>query len=350
MSFSKKTAIVVHIHYTDTVNILLRALKNPALERCSFYFTLTSSNEHLEKMIKSSFNDVKIDVFENKGRDIYPFLKVIEKYKLQFKYHAILKLHGKKTVALPGYGAFWLIDSLKKLVPQSTSDLRLMLDKLADSGVIGPAGHLFEYNQFTDKNHRHVKKILDHSSIALSAKYSNYFFGGSMLWFNREMIELLSQIRDVEKIFPVENGQRDGTIAHAIERLFTLAATNKYKTSPITVDMTQVNIRMTQKNDISVDGLIRSYEEFSNMAVVVDAAGSLYSLDYFQLKSIQEERLSEIVDPQVAAGNIEQPDNVHTLLIKAQEELARIKSSKKYKLLEKYGKIRSKVKVPLKRK
>lgn len=351
-SSEAKIAIVIHIHYVDTLDLILRAIKRSALKNCDIYFTLTADAKanNAAQTIESTLQNAVIDSFENKGRDILPFLRAVKKYDLTEKYSAILKLHGKRTVALPGYGAFWLIDSLQKLIPTNDSQIRDVLSMIEHCGVIGPAGQLFDYSPETDKNHKFAEEVMAIRNIAFDEKYSNYFFGGSMLWFNSATLELFTKMDKLESLFPEEGGQLDGTVAHAIERLFTILPANVYKQQPIVMDASQGLLREYNSFDISIDGLIRAYEEFTNRAVVVDSQGGIYTLDYPELKDLQENRIRDKIDPSSAIGSVDVPENLHTILARTQEELSRIKSSKKYKLLEKSAALKAKIRVPISRK
>lgn len=340
-----KIAVVVHIHYTDTIDLILRAISGSALKKADFYFSLTPSAGDLEQRIKSEIPEATVEIIENKGRDILPFIKLVNKYKLVDGYDAILKLHGKKTVALPGYGAFWLVDSLRKLLPTNEAQLKKIRSELKVRGLLGPAGHLFEYDPVTDKNHVLIQETVKQAGTSLSENHSRYFFGGSMLWFDPDTLRFLTDREDIDDIFPVEDGQRDGTVAHAIERLFTLYPSNVHKVDLGIVDLRENSIRAMLPTDVSIDGLIRSYEEFSNMAVVVALGGKKYTLDYSELKGLQEKRAKDKINSEQAILSMDEPDNLHTLLVRTQEELARIKSSKKYKMLEKIAAVQSRLRL-----
>lgn len=340
----KNIAIIVHIHYLDTINLFKKVLPRDFLEIADLYFTLTPDVIKNKDEINNMFPDSVIDSFDNKGRDILPFFESVEKNRINQKYDYVLKLHGKKTVALPGYGAFWLIDSVTKLIPSSFNDedynkLREYLDK---GGIVGPSGQVFNYES-SDKNHKHLLKLIKDSDISMEKRFTKYFFGGSMFWIStKELSGMTELVIKNKKNFDEEKGQFDGTIAHAIERLFTIYCTNKKQIQPYVMDFSQRLFREVNDNDLSVDGLIRTYEEFSSRAVLVSLNGEQYITNYKDLKDLQEKQYNDkLINSEKAVRLIEEPDNIHTLLIKTQEELSRIKSSKKYKMLEKVSRIKA---------
>lgn len=338
-------AIVVHIHYEDTLEVIARAIKSsPIYKRSDLFITLTPKavDDGVKEQIRKLLPEATVDSFGNRGRDILPFLLLCKKHDLHNRYQAVLKLHGKHTKALPGYGAFWLLDSLNKLTPKGEDKI---LDAVNKHGVVGPTRQAFLYEPEHDNNHKHVKQIAERAGVDIDYESQQYFFGGSMLWLSAPIVGMLLSSVPLNK-FPQEKGQYDGTIAHAVERLFTLLATNTTKTNPCGVDMSRSIFKELDETDISIDGLIREYEEFTNLAFVVNSAGRTYTLNYSELNDLQDKATMERLKSGSAASGVESPENLHTLLALAQEELALIKASKKYKLLDKYSKVRSKINIP----
>lgn len=338
----KKTAIIIHIHYLETILIIKDKIVNSVLKDSDIYISLTpTANERIDE-VKKCFPRAEITSYENKGRDIRPFFMLLRDYEITKKYDFILKIHGKKTEALPGYGAFWFVDSLNKLIPTDNNKLEETIKLLSTSDVLGPAGQLFNYDEKNDKNNKEVMTIINRLGQKLPQN-KKLFFGGSMLWFSTKYLKKLESSILLNDDFQDEKGQYDATFAHAIERIFTIAAQGGSKKIIHVVDFQKGFLRECLPIDISIDGLIREYEEFSGKAVLVSMSGSEYILDYNDLKEIQARRYEDKINSEQAIGGINQPDNVHTLLVKTQEELNRIKSSKKYRLLEKMSTVKAAV-------
>lgn len=338
----KKIALVIHIHYISTAEVIARAIQSSVLKGSDIYITLTPTAASQKEDVQKYFPKAHFFTYENRGRDIRPFFQVLKECKLTDRYDLLLKLHGKRTEALPGYGAFWLVDSLTKLLPTTLDQLGMLKNRIKTFGIAGPSKQLFVYDEKTDKNHSDVKKTLKLMDIQWKPMKNLYFFGGSMLWFDTKLLkQKYTSVIDAD-MFPEEKGQYDGTYAHAIERSFTLAHTlSTSKDSVQVVNFSDNNIRNMMQSDVSVDGLIREYEEFSSKAVLVSMSGEEYVLDYNDLKDLQKRRYKDRISSEQAIRTIDQPDNLHTLLVKTQEELARIKSSKKYRLLQKISSVKS---------
>ena len=135
----------------------------------------------------------------------------------------MLKLHTKKSIHLGDAEHTWLADILFTLVENRAMDRHFQqLHTHTHIGMIAPYGHVipmaFYYGNNTEKMLGLVKKWNIPSSLLGTA----FFVAGSMFFIRLASIEdMLSQpvsLRD----FEAESGQTDGTLAHAMERMFSL--------------------------------------------------------------------------------------------------------------------------------
>jgi lipopolysaccharide biosynthesis protein len=329
-----KVAVVIHVHYVDTINLFAKAFKASPLKNTDFFFTLSPAATKSSSKIEKLFPGCTIDSFENKGRDILPFFLSLEKNKLLSRYDHILKLHGKKTVALPGYGAFWLIDTIQKLIPATKPDLSAITSTLDSSGLVGPAGQLFNYDAQNDKNHEGLLTIFKELRLNLEDKYSEYFFGGSMLWFSAKALSPLAEtVFKLKPSFDEESGQLDATFAHSIERAFTIYNSNQAKALPTIANLSQGLIREMRPIDVSMDGLISSFEEFSNMEFIVANTGKTYTLNYKEMTKLQDLRVDA--------------NNIHLQLARAESELENIRAGTAYKIVSTLGTYKNRLKKQL---
>lgn len=92
-------AVIVHVFYANLWDELKARIKNIS-SPIDLFFTLSESiadKEGIKADILKSFPEAKIEIVENKGYDILPFLKVIKPLDLD-KYTGIIKLHTKRDV------------------------------------------------------------------------------------------------------------------------------------------------------------------------------------------------------------------------------------------------------------
>jgi lipopolysaccharide biosynthesis protein len=159
---------------------------------------------------------------ENRGRDILPFLKA-----LRSELPAVdigLKLHAKRSPHRPdgvGWRAY-MCDSLLSSDSNGLTAYRL-LDREKRIGLLAPEGHFLSLEGRLALNRRPMSKMMKAlcgEELPLDLE-RRHFAAGSMFWFRRSALVALRN-EQVDRLFPTERGQLDGTAAHAIERLFAL--------------------------------------------------------------------------------------------------------------------------------
>jgi lipopolysaccharide biosynthesis protein len=222
-----RVAVVVHLFYIELLDEIGQYLKN-IIEPFDLYIT-TPFEEYIPTIIdycEPIAQTVMIAVLENRGRDMAPFL-ALHRAKLLDPYVAVLKLHSKKS-GYSGKGETWRNKLLDELCGsyQSVQKTISLLSK-GDVGIVGPHDFYLKNEHFWGGNRSTVHRILN--AIGIKQKIGDIplgFFGGSMFWFAPKAIKLLHEIPENMLIFEDEDGQRDGTLAHAIERIFSNVATH----------------------------------------------------------------------------------------------------------------------------
>lgn len=159
---------------------------------------------------------------ENRGRDVLPFLKALRSelpaVDIGLKIHAKRSPHRTDGVGWRAY----MCDSLLSSDSNGLIAYRL-LTREKRIGLLAPEGHLLSLEGRLALNRRPMNKMMK----ALCGEELPFdleqrrFAGGSMFWFRRSALVALSN-EQVDRLFPRERGQLDGTAAHAIERLFAL--------------------------------------------------------------------------------------------------------------------------------
>ena len=112
-----KAAVVVHVYYDETWPDFAEVLKRLTIP-FDLIVTTVPGRERLADTVKRDFPWAEVAVFENRGRDVRPFLALLETGRLD-RYAYVCKVHGKKSSdgGRRAYlGAFWrrrlLIDLL----------------------------------------------------------------------------------------------------------------------------------------------------------------------------------------------------------------------------------------------
>ncbi|MBN9602137.1 MAG: rhamnan synthesis F [Afipia felis] len=221
-------AIVVHLHYDelwpDFESRLLR-LSVP------FQLLLTTNGEcpELSAKVYARFPDAKILAYPNRGRDVGPFIQLLRDGHLD-PYGLICKVHGKRSAASGPravFGDIWRRSVLNDLLG-SDAQVRTVLSRFVtepDLGLIGPAHfrlpneYRHSYGDTWSNNERLTKNLASRLGYP-SELFKLDFFAGTMFWMRREVLDLLKPLDLSLDSFPEEKGQTDGTLQHALERLF----------------------------------------------------------------------------------------------------------------------------------
>ena len=229
-SGSSPCAIVVHIYYEDTwaeIATILRRLHHDF----DLIVTTVPGREALVEDIRGAFPQAEIHVGENRGRDVRPFLALLEQGRLD-RYRYICKIHGKKSHdggRLAVLGAVWRRRMLFDLLaaPDVVATILDRFDREPDVGMIGPRayrypGPLTRKNRSWGKNRSRILEIAARMGVSAERFRLDLFFG-TMFWVRPEALRPLRELRLAET-FPDESGKVDGALEHAVEHLFSAAA------------------------------------------------------------------------------------------------------------------------------
>lgn len=225
---SPSIAAVVHLHYEEVWPDF-----DSRLGRISLPFALivTTSKEspELAKRIRFRFPDAKIVVCPNRGRDVGPFIQLLRAGYLD-GYDLVCKVHGKRSVSLgvrAAFGEIWRRSILNDLLG-SDALVQAIVNRFAiepDLGLIGPARfrlpnqYRHTYKDTWGENESLTRDLAEQLGCPKGSLKLD-FFAGTMFWIRRELLDLLRILNLSVGSFPNEEGQLDGTLQHALERLF----------------------------------------------------------------------------------------------------------------------------------
>ena len=216
-------AVFAHIHYPD----IWRDMSAVLTERLAlpFHLVLTSSRPRDEIVLPCTpgLLSARFLPLENRGRDILPFLRAMAATD-DFEYG--LKLHTKKSPQRED-GAQWRAELLDSLLPPALGASAIVARMQADRriGLVTPAGFCLSVRPWILGNAPGMHRVMSAlgADFAESALDEAFFAAGSMFWFRRSALVALAD-RALPELFEAEEGQFDGTIAHAMERLFPVEA------------------------------------------------------------------------------------------------------------------------------
>jgi GT2 family glycosyltransferase len=219
-------AIVVHIYYDDTwvdiAGVLMR-LTIPF----DLIVTTVPGRDLLIEAIGRDFPNAEIEVMENRGRDVRPFLVLLQRSRLD-RYRYVCKIHGKKSSdgGRNSYiGSPWRRRLLFDLLaaPGLADAIVEMFERDPAVGMIGPRAFRLPSETYSEDlswsvNRRKVLELAARMGVP-AERFKLDFFAGTMFWVRPEALRPLRDL-GLESSFPDERGLLDGGLEHATERLF----------------------------------------------------------------------------------------------------------------------------------
>lgn len=225
-----RIAVQAHVFYVDVLPELLENLSNIPYDFDLFISTDTNSKKILIENTLSRFKlkakHITIEAIDNVGRDVYPFFyQMSKKYK---KYDFIGHFHTKKTTK-QFFGDNWRHLLYGSLLGSKNNVERLFaLFSDPKVGVISPTYFYIIYEFSLKSNLHNINTLLSQSKMPPVKEEDFFDFpAGTMFWARTKSISELFDLQLDKKDFPEEKGQVDGTIAHAIERLFGIIPAKK---------------------------------------------------------------------------------------------------------------------------
>ncbi|TJW01448.1 MAG: rhamnan synthesis F [Mesorhizobium sp.] len=223
-----RIAVALHLHYVDLwpeFEALLEAIDRPF----QLILTLTRPDAALTERVQARFRGAEILVYENRGRDVGPFIQLLHEGRLD-SFDLVCKLHGKKS-GLSGprmlLGEIWRRAILFDLIGSRDVVDRIVaeFEHSRETRMIGSRRFRLPNEWKREKaawgeNRAMVRNML--LTMGMSADSRLDFFAGTMFWVRRGALEPLKQLGLSLASFPDEASQQDGTLQHALERVLGL--------------------------------------------------------------------------------------------------------------------------------
>src|SRR3984893_2733319 len=262
----RRIAAIIHVYHTNILPKIVEYLKNIPFQTDLFISTNTAAKKSLilESLNTYSNGTFEVRVFENRGRDIAPFIvgygHVLNHYEYFIHLHTKRSPHGGDP--LEGWLDYLLANLLgsQQIVK---SVFKLFLE--VNVGIIYPQ-HLFVLRGILNWGYdfEHAAALLSRAGFMLDKLHLLEFPSGSMFWGRSAAVRPLLDLGLQFSEFPDEAGQVDGTLSHAIERTFLyfaeLAGFRWAKIISDTIDypMKETVLKTKKISDISVN-LILTY-------------------------------------------------------------------------------------------
>jgi lipopolysaccharide biosynthesis protein len=221
MRANGRVAVVLHLHYTDLWPEFEQAISSIA-EPFDLFVTVTTKDISVEHRIHQRFPHAQVLHFENRGRDVLPFVVLINSGVL-FRYQLVCKIHTKRSLWRDD-GDQWRQILVKGILggPDLVTRIIGAFDRDPDLGIVVADGQIYG----SDRSHwagnldclrSHAPKI---GIKDIPARLP--FPGGSMYWIRPFLLRQIRALQLSPEDFEPEPLPADGTTAHAVERLLGL--------------------------------------------------------------------------------------------------------------------------------
>lgn len=215
-------AVVIHAFYVDVFDKILKSLKGLSVPIKVYVTTTCELEDEVKKSLVSSGLNFSLLVVVNHGRDVLPFFMIMPKV-LQAEHDVILKLHTKKT-SHRSDGDAWMDDILNKLIlKNNVSECLGFIQNNKDVGMISPAGHVLSISKYLGSNEGGIVSVANNLGVSKEKVMDEVFSAGTMFYARVTAMLPIINLGFTSENFEKEEGQVDGTLAHAIERCFSIS-------------------------------------------------------------------------------------------------------------------------------
>ena len=243
-SSGPRIAVALHLHYVDLwpeFETLLLRWRQPF----SLFLTLTRDNPELARRVRAAFPNSVIRVVDNRGRDVRPFLLLLEEGAFD-SFDLVCKIHSKKSIGhgrLPAAGDIIRRAAFLDLIA-TDRQVCSIVQAFADDPSVGLIGAQRFRLAVEDDPRRNLwgdtRHIAEELAMRMGGTLSLHpleFFAGTMFWARPGAFEPLRCLRLAEESFAAEADQIDGTLEHTIERLFIHVARHAgFRVEAVAVD------------------------------------------------------------------------------------------------------------------
>ncbi len=218
-------AIIIHLFYLDVWEEIVTYLQELTIP-FDLYITIPEGFQPKEILgIWQHFPHAHLYMVENRGRDVLPFLHILQLIG-RSNYTYLCKLHTKKSVTSHS-GNAWRKLLYYDLIgsPRIAQENIQRLDTQHKLGIITGKNLILDAVKFDLGNSSRVKELASLANIPYRPDY--HFAAGTMFWARVSLFQPLQVLMEKDLLdFEEERGQSDHTLAHALERFFGLLCHN----------------------------------------------------------------------------------------------------------------------------
>lgn len=232
----KPILVHLHIYYPHLYDELKNCILNITSHKVDLFVTMVEEHSEIISDIKETFPNSHIEIVENRGYDVGPFIHILNQVNLD-NYDYILKLHTKsdkpKPCHLYGFDASgnkWRKELISFM--NNWNQTISLIEKRKDVGMIAGANVILK--SCYDKGFYVMEKVFEIAESIMQSKVDeNYLFVAGTMFLIRA--KLLKPIQNKFTLKDFETAQEGGeTLAHIFERIFgIICCTREYKITDV---------------------------------------------------------------------------------------------------------------------
>jgi hypothetical protein len=213
--------VFLHLYYTEMAAEMIEYMNHIERENCTIFISTGSAikaNEIAPQFAEKSRHKFEIRVCENRGRDMAPMIVGFADRLAQVSYG--LHIHTKKSPHYEDGFDAWRRHLLGETLG-SAALVENILGLLAADGIgavmpehFGPIRPIIQWFG----NFNKTAALLELAGEKITRGHLLDFPSGSMFWFRGDALRKLLALDLQYYHFDPEQGQLDGTLAHALER------------------------------------------------------------------------------------------------------------------------------------
>lgn len=218
-----RVAVHLHLHHIDLLDEFADYLSNIPIS-ISLFVSITDPEglEEVKARLSNNCPKARLDVrvVQNRGRDI---ASLVTEFADQIAGHDLVgHFHSKRSIHNPAK-ADWRSQLLHGLLGSNAlvQNIFSLFVHNPQVGMVFPEYHWSLERQISwGGNFDICKQLAGRTGLSIAKSKQTLFPAGSMFWARADALDGLLNARMKIGDFQKERGQVDGTVAHAIERLF----------------------------------------------------------------------------------------------------------------------------------
>jgi lipopolysaccharide biosynthesis protein len=215
-----RVAVIAHVYYEELwpeISSRLRAWDVP------FALHVTTPHNGFADVVRADWPDAIVARVPNRGRDLAAFLQQAA-IAIDGGAELLCKVHTKRSTHRAD-GEQWRKDIYRKILGDRHA-VRSIIQAFTENaavGIVAPEGHVVAGEYYWGSNANRVRSLA--ARIGYPGDPTPFLFAaGSMFWARSEALQPILNLGLETADFEEEDAQLDGTLAHALERLFPIAA------------------------------------------------------------------------------------------------------------------------------